>query len=74
MIDLLIPTEPTEISNPDSLETMHKEHDTPRHNIRKKTEEVQDSSNASGQTTSVSPNQGGDDKVEEINGKEAEHK
>jgi hypothetical protein len=53
---------------------MHKEHDTPRLNIRKKTEEFQDLRSASGKTTSVSPVQGGDEKVEEINGKEFEQK
>jgi hypothetical protein len=30
--DLLIPIDPTEISDPDSPETMQKVHDTPRHN------------------------------------------
>jgi hypothetical protein len=56
----------------DSPEAAHKEHDTPRTSRRKKTEEVQDLSSASEKTASVSPGRGGDDKVEEINGKEDE--
>jgi hypothetical protein len=40
----------------------------------KKTEEVQDLSSASGKTASVSPDRGGDDEVEELNGKGAEQK
>jgi hypothetical protein len=72
--DLLIPADPVEMSDPDSPETTHKEHDTPRHNRRKKTKEVQDLSSASGKTASVSPDRGGDDEVEEINGKEDEQK
>jgi hypothetical protein len=58
----------------DSSEVMHKEHDTPRTNRRKKTEEVQDLSNALEKTPSISPSRGGDDEVEEINGKEGEQK
>jgi hypothetical protein len=38
----------------------------------KKTKEVQELSSASGKTSSVSPNRGGDDEVEEINDKGAE--
>jgi hypothetical protein len=72
--DLLIPIEPTEMSNPDSPETMHKEHDTPKPSRRKKAEEVQDLNSTSGKTASVSPDRGGDDEVEEINGKEDEQK
>jgi hypothetical protein len=53
----------------DRLETTHKEHDTPRPNKTKKTEEVQDLSSASGKTASVSPNRGGDEEVEDLNGK-----
>jgi hypothetical protein len=37
--DLLIPADPTEMSDPDSPETMH---DTPGPSKMKKTEEVQD--------------------------------
>jgi hypothetical protein len=45
------------MSNPelDSLEATHKEHDTPKPGSKKKTEEVQDLSIASGKTSSVSP-------------------
>jgi hypothetical protein len=57
------------MSDPDSPETTHKEHDTPRPSRMKKTEEVQDLSSSSGKTASVSPDRGGDDEVEEINGK-----
>jgi hypothetical protein len=53
----------------DSLEATHKEHETPRTNIRNKTKEVQDSSSASEETTSVSLGRGGDDEVEDTNGK-----
>ena len=75
-MDLLIPAYPTEMSNPelDSSETTHKEHDTPKTNRRKKTTKVQDLSNASENTTLVSPDRGGDDEVEEINGKEDDEK
>jgi hypothetical protein len=38
----------------------------------KKTEEVQDLSSASRKTASVSPDRGGDDEVEELNGKGVE--
>jgi hypothetical protein len=55
------------MSDPDNPETTQKEHDTPKPSKTKKTEEVEDLSRASGKTTSVSPNRGGDD--EEINGK-----
>jgi hypothetical protein len=58
----------------DSPEIAHKEHDTPGTSSRKKTEEVQDLSSASGKIVSVSPDRGGDNEVEEINGKEAEQK
>jgi hypothetical protein len=74
--ELLIPTEPVEMSDPelDSSETTHKEHDTPGTSRRKNIAEVQDLSSASEKTASVFPCQGGDDKVEEINGKEDEQK
>jgi hypothetical protein len=58
----------------DSLETTHKEQDTPRTSRRQKTEEVQDLSSASGKTASISPEQGGDGDVEEMKDKEAEQK
>jgi hypothetical protein len=58
----------------DSSKVAHKEHDTPRPNRRKKTEEVQDLRSASENIASVSPNRGGDVEVEEINGKEDEQK
>jgi hypothetical protein len=63
--NLLIPADPAEMSNPNSPETVH---DTPEPSKMKKTEEVQELRSASGNTTSVSPNRGGDDKEEEING------
>jgi hypothetical protein len=67
--DLLIPIDPIDISDPDNLETTHKEHDTPGPSRTKKTEEIQDLSSASGKTASVSPDRWGDDKVEELNDK-----
>jgi hypothetical protein len=63
--DLLILVYPTEMSNPDSPETMH---DTPRPSKMKNTKEVQELSSASGKTASVSLDQGGDEEEEEING------
>jgi hypothetical protein len=60
------------MSDPHSPEITHKEHDTPRPNRMKKTEEVQDLSSTLGNTASVSPDRGGED--EEINGKGAEQK
>jgi hypothetical protein len=59
------------MSDPDSPETMH---DTPGPSKMKKTEEVQELSSASGKTASVSPDRGGDDEVEEINGTGDEQK
>jgi hypothetical protein len=50
----------------DSLETTHKEQDTPGTSRRQKTEEVQDLSSASGKTASISPERGGDGDVEEM--------
>jgi hypothetical protein len=71
-IDLLIPTNHVEMSDHelDSSKATHKEHDTPRTSTRKKIEEFQDLSSASEKTASVSPGQGGDEEVEEVNGKE----
>jgi hypothetical protein len=65
-----------EMSDPelDISNSTHKEHDTPGTNRKKNTTEVQDLSNASEKTSSVSPGRGGDDEVEEINGKEDEKK
>jgi hypothetical protein len=59
------------MSDPDILETTH---DTPGPNKMKKTEEVQDLSSASGKSASVSPDRGGDDESEEINGIGVEQK
>jgi hypothetical protein len=56
----------------DSLETTHKEHDTPGTSRRQNTEEVQDLSSASGKTASTSPELGGDGDVEEMKDIEAE--
>jgi hypothetical protein len=55
-IDLLIPIDLAEMPGPklDNLETTHKEQDTPGTSRRKKTEEVQDLSSASGKTSSIS--------------------
>jgi hypothetical protein len=74
--DLLIPVDPAEMSDPelDILETTHKEQDTPGTSRRKKTEEVQDLSSASGKTASISPERGGDDDIEEMKGKEVGQK
>jgi hypothetical protein len=55
-------------------EATHKEHETPGTIRRKKTREIQELSSASENTSSMSHGQGGDDKVEEINGKEYEQK
>jgi hypothetical protein len=60
------------MSDPDSPKTTHKEHDTPRPNRMKKSEEVQYLRSALGNTTSISLDRGGDDEVEELNGKGAE--
>ena len=57
-MDLLIPTNPVEISDIDGLETTQ---DTPRPRKTKNTEEVQDLSSASGKTASVSPDRGGEE-------------
>jgi hypothetical protein len=53
--DLLIPANPTEIYDIDSLEDTHKEQNTPETNRRKKTEEVQNLSNTSMNIASMSP-------------------
>jgi hypothetical protein len=62
--DLLIPTNPTEISDNDSPEDTHKEQNTPRTSRQKKTEEVQNLSSTSVKTASMSPDRGGGDEVE----------
>jgi hypothetical protein len=75
--ELLIPTDPTEMSDPEligSPETTHEAKDTPGTSRRKNTKEVQDLSSTSEETTSVSPGRGGDDEVEEKNGKEDQQK
>jgi hypothetical protein len=64
---LLIPADPTEISNIDSPKTMQ---DTPEPSRTKKTEEVQDLDNTSMKTASISLEKGGDGK--ELNDKEVE--
>jgi hypothetical protein len=58
----------------DSPETTHEAKDLPGPSRRKKTEEVQNLSSASEGTASVSPGRGGDDEVEETNGKEDQQK
>jgi hypothetical protein len=58
-VDLLIPTNPADISDLDSPKDTHKERNTP-----KKIEEVQNLSSTSRKTTSVSLDRGGDDEVE----------
>jgi hypothetical protein len=58
----------------DSLETTHKEQNTPGTSKRQKTEEVQVLSSASRKTASISPEQGGDDDVEEMKDREVEQK
>jgi hypothetical protein len=73
-VDLLISVEPADMSDPNSLEITHKEQDTLGPSRTKNTEEVQDLSSASGKTASISPDQGGDDEVEELNGKGDEPK
>jgi hypothetical protein len=67
--DLLIPTNPAEISDIDNPETMQ---DTPGPSRTKKTEEVQGLDSASVKTASISPEQGGDG--EELDDKEVEQK
>jgi hypothetical protein len=56
-MDLLIPVDPTEISDIDSTETAL---DTPEPINIKKIEEVHDLDSASANTASISPEQGGD--------------
>jgi hypothetical protein len=65
LVDLLIPADPVEMSDLDNPETVH---DTPEPSKMKKIEEVQELSSALGNTASVSPDRGGDDEVEDING------
>jgi hypothetical protein len=66
-VDLLVPVDPTEISNIDSPETAH---DTPGPSGAKKTEEVQEIDSASVKIASISPEKGGDGK--ELGEKEVE--
>jgi hypothetical protein len=67
LVDLLIPVDPTEMSDLDSLEVVH---DTLGPSKTKKTEEVHDLDNASVKTDSISTEQGGDDR--ETDGAEVE--
>jgi hypothetical protein len=69
--DLLIPTNLAKMSEPelDSSEAAPKEHETPRTRKRKNTKEVLDLSSASEKTASISPSQGGDHEIKEINAK-----
>jgi len=53
---------------------MHKENDTPRPSRTNKTKEVQELSSAARKTSLVSPDWGGDDEEEELNGKGTEQK
>jgi hypothetical protein len=55
-MDLLIPVDPTEMSDIDSPEAPH---DTPRAKKTKKNEEAQDVSITLAKTASISPDQGG---------------
>jgi hypothetical protein len=68
-VDLLIPADPTELSDIDSPEAAH---DTPGPSKTKKNEEAQDVSSTSVKTASISPEQGGDGG--EIDGTEVEQK
>jgi hypothetical protein len=67
LANLLIPTDPTEISDIDSPEAAH---DTPGPSKIKKTKEVQDLDSASVKTASISAEQGGASR--EIDGTEVE--
>jgi hypothetical protein len=58
----------------DIPKTTHEEKDCLRPSRRNKTEEVKNLSSASEGIASVSPRRGGDDKVEETNGKEDQQK
>ena len=68
-MELLIPTNLTELSDIDSPKAAH---DTPGPSKTKKNEEAQDVHSTSVKTTSISPEKGGDD--EEIDGTEVEQK
>jgi hypothetical protein len=68
-VDLLVPVDPTELSDIDSPEAAH---DTPGPSKTKKNEEAQDVHSTSVKTASISPEQGGDD--EEIDGTEVKQK
>lgn len=67
--DLLIPTNPTELSDIDSPKAAH---DTPGPSKAKKNEEAQDVHSTSAKIASISHEQGGDD--EETDGSEVEQK
>jgi hypothetical protein len=68
-VDLLIPADPTEISDINNPETTQ---DTPGPSRTKKTEEVQELDSASVKTASISPEKGGDG--EELDEKEVKQK
>jgi hypothetical protein len=68
-VDLLIPTDPTEISDINNPKTAQ---DTPEPSRTKKTKEVQELDNASVKTASISPEQGGAGK--NLDDKEVEQK
>jgi hypothetical protein len=78
-VELLIPVDPVELSDPELIRTLvvtREGYDTPGTNRRKKTSEVQKLKNASKETASESPSEGGDDEVdkEENNGEEDKKK
>jgi hypothetical protein len=68
-VDLLIPVNPVEMFDVDSLETTT---DTPGPSKTEKNEEAQDVHSTLAKTAFISPEQGGDD--EEIDGAEVEQK
>jgi DNA-binding PadR family transcriptional regulator len=76
-IDLLIPVEWVELSNPDLIKSpmvTREEYGAPNCSRRKKKEEVHELKNASEETTSDSPKGGGDDKVDKEEDKGEEDK
>jgi hypothetical protein len=78
-VDLLIPVEQEEFSNPDLIESpvvTCEEYDAPNNSRRTKKEEVQEMNSVSKETASNSPGGGGDDEVDkkEDKGEEDKHK
>jgi hypothetical protein len=72
--ECLIPTDPTELSDPDligNLVVTHKEYDAPSSSRKKKKQYVQEVKSSSEETTSKSPSRGGDHEVNK-EGKEQE--